>query len=439
MRHFWVLLVWLSVAALAGGDELDPLDQWPQWRGPLSTGLAPRAQPPLEWSETKNIRWKQPVVGRGHSTPIVWGQRIFLTAAAPHGEEMDPAPETAPGAHDNLPVTHRHRFLVIALSRKTGDVLWEKEVNETLPHEGGHYTGSLASHSPTTDGEFIFAHFGSHGLYCLDFSGDLVWKRDFGRMQTRHAHGEGSTPVLHGDAVIVNWDHEGQSFVGAYNKRTGKRIWKQQREEVTSWSSPIVADVGESQQLIISGTSRVRGYDPTTGKVIWECGGLSRNIVASPVAADGLLFAGSSYDKQAMLAIRLAGARGDITETRNVIWSRTRGTPYVPSPLLYGKSLYFLRHYQGVLSRVETSTGRELHGAPFRLGRIRNVYSSPVAAAKRIYVTDRFGVTQVLSHDEDPRSLAANQLNDVFNASAALVGEAIFLRGERALYCIAAE
>ena len=182
----------------------------------------------------------------------------------------------------------------------------------------------------------------------------------------------------------------------------------------------------------------MRSYDLRDGRVIWECGGLSRNIVASPVAGNGMVFAGSSYDHQALIAIRLDGAEGDLTRGKNIAWSRFRGTPYVPSPLLYGDSLYFLRHYQGILSRVVAKSGDEPSG-PFRLDGIRNIYASPVAAKDRVYVTDRTGATLVLAHEKQPRALALNRLNDAVNASLALVGNEIILRGERYLYCIAEE
>ena len=282
----------------------------------------------------------------------------------------------------------------------------------------------------------MYAFFGSRGLYCFDLNGEPQWEKDLGEMQTKHGHGEGSSPVLHGDTLVVNWDHEGESFVTAFDKSTGKQRWEVAREEVTSWATPIVVEHAGKHQVVVSGTNRVRGYDLATGAVIWECGGLSANIVASPVAADGIVYAGSSYDKRALLAIRLEGARGDITGTDCVLWRRRRGTPYVPSPLLYGDSLYFLRHYQGILSRVNTKTGED-RGGPFRLGGLRDIYASPVGAADRIYITDRNGTTLVISHDETQRVLAQNRLDDSFSASAAIVDREMFLRGEKYLYCIA--
>ncbi len=439
-RYLFTILTSVSVAVSAmlayDGSPAESEYNWPQWRGPLGVGVAPGANPPIEWSESKNVRWKIALPGKGHSTPIVWGDHVFITAAVPTGDEVEPRYDNAPGAHHSVPVTHPHNFVVLAVRRSDGKKIWQQTGHTQLPHEGGHYTGSLASNSPVTDGEHLFAFFGSRGLYCLNLDGELQWKIDLGEMQTKHAHGEGSSPALYGKTLIINWDHEDQSFVVAFDKRTGAQLWKVARQEVTSWSTPIVVEHDGKPQVIINGTNRVRGYDLATGKVIWECGGLSANIVASPVAADGMVFVGSSYDKRAMLAIRLDGAKGDITGTDQVVWTRERGTPYVPSPLLYGDSLYFLRHYQGILSRVNAKTGDD-HGGPFRLEGIRNVYASPVGAAERVYITDLEGTTLVISHDDIPKVLALNRLDDSFSASAAIVGRELFLRGEENLYCIA--
>jgi outer membrane protein assembly factor BamB len=431
----------LAVVAALPADEKHPSDaahQWAQWRGPLGTGVAPHADPPIEWGgrDGKNIRWKARLPGRGHSSPIVWGDRIFLTAAVPYGDPLPPRHSTAPGTHDGIPVTHRHEFVVLAVDRRDGKIHWRRTVHKGLPHEGGHYTASLASNSAVTDGEHLIAFFGSYGLYCLDLDGEVKWEKQFGQMQTLHGHGEGSSPVLHGDTLVVNWDHEGRSFVVALDKRTGEQRWKADRDEATSWATPIVVEHGGRTQVVISATNRIRGYDLATGEVLWECGGLSTNVVASPVAGDGMVFAGSSYDTKALLAIRLANARGDITRTDRVVWKRFRGTPYVPSPLLYDDSLYFLTHYQGILTRVHAQTGEDRPG-PVRLGGIENVYASPVAAAGRIYVTDLDGTTAVISHAASPKILAVNRLDDPISGSAAVVGRELFIRGEQYLYCIA--
>ncbi len=432
----WSMWVFWASFVVAAHAETNSLRYWMQWRGPLANGVAPLANPPIEWSEKKNIRWKIALPGKGHSSPIVFGDRVYVMAAAPVGGAQKPVHDSAPGVHDSVPVTHTNQYIVMALSRSDGRVLWKKIVREEWPHEGGHETGSPASNSPTTDGEFLYAFFGSRGLYCLDTNGAVKWQAHLGKMQTLHAHGEGSSPVLYGDTLIVNWDHEGSSFLYAFDKRTGRQLWKTARDEKTSWSTPLVVEQDGKPQVIVSATKRVRGYDLAMGKQLWECAGLTENVVASPVFTRGVVIAGNSYYSQAMLAIRLTGAKGDITGKANLVWKLNRSTPYVPSPLLYGDTLYFLRHYQNILLRLDPMTG-EPRGEPLRLPEIRDIFSSPVGAAGRIYITAREGVTVVLRHDRENATLAVNHLDDSFSASAALVDRELYLRGEKFLYCIA--
>ncbi len=409
---------------------------WPQWRGPLGTGVAPHAKPPIEWSEDNNIRWKLELPGKGHSTPVVWNDHVFVTASVSLGDARPLTTGHRSGAHDNVMAVPLQKFLVIAINRRDGQIFWQKTVRENTPHEGGHYSGSYASASPVTDGERVYAFFGSQGLYCLSLSGSILWQTDLGDMHTKHGHGEGSSPALYKNTLVVNWDHEGASFVVAIDKRTGEQRWKRKRDEVSSWSTPIVVNHKNRPQVIISATKRIRSYDLTTGDTVWECGGLSNNVVSSPVSAAGMVHAGSSYEKRAMLGIRLDGAAGDITGSKQIVWQINRYTPYVPSLLLYDDTLYFLKHYQGILSCVNAQSGRILYG-PIRLPDIYNVYASPVGAAGRLYITSQDGITQVLVHGSTPTVLAANELDDNFSASAALVEGEIFLRGHRYLYCIA--
>jgi outer membrane protein assembly factor BamB len=413
------------------------LESWPQWRGPLANGVAPRAHPPVHWSETNNIRWKIALPGKGHSSPIVFGDSIYVLSAAPVGDAQKPVYDDAPGAHDSTPVTHRHQFLALAISRRDGSISWSKVLREEWPHEGGHVTGSLLSNSPVTDGENLYAFLGSRGLYCLGLNGEAKWQKDLGRMHTLHAHGEGSSPVLRGDALIVCWDHEGDSFLFAFDKHTGQTLWKVPRDEKTSWSTPLIVEQEGKPQVIVSATKRVRGYDLATGVELWQCAGLTENVVSSPVYYHGLIITGNSYYSQAMLAIRLADAKGDITGTDHVVWKLNRLSPYVSSPLLYDDTLYVLRHNQNVLSRFDPATGKQ-RGEPLRLDGINDfIFSSPIGAAGRIYVTGRDGSTVVLRHDRENAPLAVNHLDDSFSASAAVVGREFYLRGEHFLYCIA--
>jgi outer membrane protein assembly factor BamB len=447
MPHSLRLVLVLVLACLTRSSALgDPLGvgnsaalsgSWPQWRGPLANGVAPGANPPVHWSETNNVRWKVALPGKGHSSPIVYGNSVYVLSAAPIGEAQKPVYDDAPGVHDSIPVTHRYRFMASAVSRLEGSILWSKTLREEWPHEGGHVTGSLASNSPVTDGERLFAFFGSRGLYCLDLNGEVKWQKDLGRMHTLHAHGEGSSPVLRGDTLIVCWDDERESFLYAFDKYTGGILWKVPRDEKTSWSTPLIVAAGGKTQVIVSATKRIRGYDLATGTQLWECAGLTENVVSSPVYYDGLVISGNSYYSQAMLAIRLAGAKGDLTGTDHVAWKLNRLSPYVSSPLLYDDTLYVLRHNQNVLSRFDPKTGQP-RSEPLRLEGIRDfIFSSPVGAAGRIYVTGRDGTTVVLRHDRENAALAVNHLEDCFSASAAVAGRELYLRGEHFLYCLA--
>lgn len=428
-------ILWLGLTGWNHAPAEDDQHNWPEWRGPRRTGATPHADPPVTWSEDSNIQWKTSLPGLGHSSPIVWDENVFLSTAVPYGPHIDPVPVTAPGAHDNNDVTQRHRFFVICVDRTTGDIRWRRQVADTLPHEGGHRTGSLASASSVTDGSHVYAHFGSYGLYALNLDGDIVWSRDFGPMQSKHAHGEGSSPALQDGRLVVNWDHEGQSFVEAIDVGSGDTLWKQRRDEVTSWASPLIVAHSGRYQVIVAGTGRTRAYDLETGDVIWECGGLSANIVATPVAADGVVVVGSSYEIRAMMGIRLTGAIGDITGTDRVGWRIRHRTPYVPSMLIVDGSVYFLRHYQGILSRRDLVSGEEA-GGPWRLGGLRDIYASPVAAAGRVYIVDLYGRTLVFEHGDTPKQLAYNQLDDEFAATPALVGDQLILRGRQSLYGI---
>ncbi len=430
-----ILLVGVLVVFVANPAAADETASWPEWRGPSANGVATNSKPPIEWSQERNIRWTTPMPGRGHSTPVVYRDRIFLTSAVPVGKKLSPRMSGRPGEHDNLAVDSRFQFVALCVDRKTGAILWTRVVHETLPIEAGHNTASLASASPVVDSDHVYAHFGSHGLYCLDFNGKVEWKKDFGQMHSKHGHGEGASPTLSGDTLIVNWDHEEKSFIVALDKATGNELWRRDRDEDTSWSSPIVIEQGDGKQVVVCGTNRVRGYELQSGRILWQCGGMSSNIVATPVYANGVLYVGSSYEKKMLMAIDLKDAVGDITNSKHILWSRTRGTPYVPSMLLYDEALYFLSHYQNVLTKVHGPTGKET-AKPIRLGSLGNIYASPVGANGHVYITDLSGTTEVITHAEQPRTVAVNRLGEAVSASLAIVGNDILIRGDNNLYCI---
>ncbi|MDH3403298.1 MAG: PQQ-like beta-propeller repeat protein [Acidobacteriota bacterium] len=410
----------------AGAPAADSERFWPQWRGPLANGVAPHADPPLTWSETENVRWKVPVPGRGHGSPVVWGDRVFLLTAV----------ASDPGDEGGVTPAGPLRFVVLAVDRRTGATLWERTAAEEVPHEGTHPDGSWASASAVTDGELVVAYFGSRGLHAYDMNGEPLWSRDFGDMATRRGFGEGSSPLLAGDLVVVNWDHEGDSFLVALDKRDGREVWRRERDEITSWATPLLVAEGGRQQVVVNATGRVRGYDLETGEPLWEAGGQTVNVVPSPVHGAGLVYATSGFRGSALKAIRVAGARGDLTGGDAVVWSHDRDTPYVPSPLLYGDRLYILKVNSGILTSLDAATG-EVRFGPERLPGVEGVYASPVGAAGRVYVVGRGGDTVVLRHGDAFEVLATNHLDDTFTASPALVDGEIFLRGFEHLYCLA--
>lgn len=436
----WVVLAALNPAAVENDGN------WPGWRGPDYSGIARQANPPSEWSETQNVRWKVAVPGRGSGSPIVWGDRVYLLSAVPVGESAGIGSElAAPG--DGSVRSHRRRgirpdaaqrFVLLALDRRDGSVIWSRTARQELPHEGTHADGTWASSTPVTDGEHIYAFFGSQGLFCFDMKGNLIWEKDLGNMRVRRGFGEGSSPLLHGDKIVVNWDHEDDSFIVALDKKTGAEVWRAPRDEPTSWATPIAVEYGASTQVISSATNRVRSYDLQTGKLIWESGGMTLNVIPTPVSADGIVYVTSGFRGNALQAIKLSEAKGDITGSSAIAWSHDQDTPYVPSPLLYGDTLYFLKRNSAILSCFDPGTGKA-HYTRQRLVGLQGVYASPVGAGQRVYIAGRNGTTLVLKRGPAFEVLATNKLDEGIDASPAISGDEIFLRGRSSLYCIASK
>jgi outer membrane protein assembly factor BamB len=417
--------------------------QWPQWRGPLATGEAPGADPLVDWSETRNVRWKTPIPGMGASTPIIWNDTIYLQTAVPTGDAK-PTRQTTFAFPENMNVykgstyhreTRDHEFSVLAVDRATGAIRWTRVLRVEQPAEGRHPTNTYASASPTTDGEHLIAFFGSRGLYGLTMDGRVLWERDFGEMNTRNGWGQGSSPALFRDRIVVTWDHEEQSFIVALDKRTGRELWRRTRNEPTTWATPLLVPVGSRVQVITNGQQHVRAYDLETGEDIWHGPGLTFNSIPSPIHGNGLAFLTSGFDGSVLLAVDLAKARRDVEQSGALLWRRDRDTPYVASPLLYGGLLYVFKHLQGILTVLDARTGEVRHG-PMRLTDVPDLYASPVAAAGRVYIAGRDGAIVVLRHGERFETLAVNRLDDGFDASPVAVGQELYLRGRQFLYRI---
>ena len=426
-------LAWLAPALAAQGPTPDRF--WPQWRGPYATGVSRSADPPLEWSETKNVRWKVEIPGRGAASPVVWGDRLFLLTAIPMGVTGAAQHSPRGGAQPR----GVHRFVVMAIDRNTGRTIWERVAREEEPHEAGHGENSTwASSSAITDGENVIAYFESRGLYVYDMEGKLLWQKELGHKRMRNQFGEGSTPVLYRNTVVIVWDHiAGPSFVVALDKRSGQELWRAPRQEIDTWATPLVVEVNGRAQAVVPGMNRVRSYDLETGAVVWESDGLTMNPIPSPVSENGLLVLMSGFQGNDLKAIRLAEARGNIDGSRAVVWSMERDTPYVPSPLLYDNVLYFLKSNSGLLSAFDAVAGAP-HYQVQRLTEVPEVFSSPVGAGGRVYVTGRDGTTLVIRHGPRFELLAKNTLDDGFDASPALVDKTIYMRGYKYLYAIAA-
>jgi len=428
-----VLAASLPLPVWGQGEETGATRNWGQWRGPESNGISRTATPPVTWSEAENIRWKVEIPGRGSGSPVVWDDRLFLTTAIPVGIGADA--EHRPRGGFTPPGVHR--FVVLAVDRRDGQVLWERTVREEQPHEPAHpENGTWASSSAVTDGTRLFAYFESRGLFAFDLDGNLLWERDFGDKGMRNQFGEGSTPALHDDRLVVVWDHiGGQSFVVALDVTDGREVWRVDRDEIDTWATPLVVEADGGTQVIVPGMERLRSYDLADGRVVWESDGLTMNPIPSPVWWDGHVIAMSGFRGNDLKAIRLAGARGDLTDTDAIVWELDRDTPYVPSPLLYDGILYFLKTNSGILSAFDALTGRP-HYQLQRIPAVTNVFASPVGADGRVYVTSRDGVTVVIRHGPTFEVLATNRLDDEFDASPALVGDTIYLRGHRYLYSV---
>ena len=424
----------LLLASAAVAQNEDAHRYWPQWRGPLANGVATAANPPIAWSETRNVRWKVEIPGRGSSSPIVWGERLFLTTAVPVGV----AGNAQHAPRGGLEPRGVHRFVVLAIDRRTGRTIWERVAREQEPHEAGHFQNATwASGSAMTDGQTVFAYFESFGLYAYDMDGTLLWQKDLGDKRMRNQFGEGSTPALHGNTLVIVWDHlnGSGSFVVALDTRDGRELWRMPREEIDTWATPLILEVNGRPQAIVGAQRRIRSYDLETGRIVWEGDGLTMNPIPSPVHEDGLVILMSGFQGNDLRAIRVAEARGNIDGTSAVAWSYNRDTPYVPSPIIADGVLYFLKSNSGIVSAFDANTGKP-HYQNQRLDGLPNVFSSPVAARGRVYFTGREGATIVLKSGPTFEVLATNMLDDGFDASAALVDNEMYMRGYKYLYAI---
>jgi len=424
-------------AALSAADA-----NWPQWRGPEGAGVSPERNLPEEWSETKNVKWKTPIPGKGHSSPIVWGKRVFLTTAV----EGPVVPGAKAAVHkiegqdwkhpDSVGADRKHTFKVIALDRDSGKIVWEQTAWEGTPYDDRHRKSSYAASTPATDGKTVFAFFGAEGLYAYDAnSGKLQWKADLGKLGTV-GMGTGTSPVLYDKVVIIQADEEEgkNSFIVALDKKNGKEVWRAPRKVQVSWATPILVNTGKRTELITSGTESVIAYDPATGKELWRSKGVESNAIPSPVAttAHDMVIVSAGFPAKIAYAIRL-GASGELKES-DIAWKYAKGTAYVPSPILYGDYLYLITD-KGVMTCLDAKTGE----VKYEGGRVpvpATFTASPVAFDGKILLTSEDGDTFFVKAGPKHEVLRTNSLGEPVYASPALAAGHIFIRGEKHLYAI---
>jgi len=430
----------LALIALFSLTTVGFAANWPQWRGPEGSGISNEKNLPAEWTPAKNIKWKTPIEGRGHSSSIVWGNKIFLTTAI-QGEVVPGAKavkHTADGQEflhpDSVGADHKHTFKVIALDRNSGKILWETVAWEGTPYDNRHRKSSYAASTPATDGKLVYAFFGTEGLYAYDFNGKLAWKAELGKLGTV-GMGTGTSPILYENLVIVQCDEENgeASFIVGLDKKTGKEVWRTPRKVQVSWSTPLLVRTPKRAELITSGTEFVISYDPATGKELWRHKGVESNAIPSPVANNDMVFLVAGFPAKIAMAIKLGGS-GDLTGTPNVPWTYAKGTAYVPSPILYGDYLY-LTTDRGILTCIDAKTGE----VKYEGGRIpipATFTASPVAFEGKILLTSEDGDTFIVKAGPKHELLGTNSIGEAVYASPAIADGRIFIRGEKNLYCI---
>jgi outer membrane protein assembly factor BamB len=435
-----IALMMLCVILISAGWIF--AEDWPGWRGD-GRGISPEKNLPLKWSETEGVKWKTPIPGAGHSSPIVWGNRVFVTTAVAE----DPNVETFKGGvymggNRNKPDESEYAYRVICLDDDQGNVLWSKAVARQSPKTRRHTKNTYASETPVTDGRYVFASFGSAGLYCIDFEGNVIWQRDLGLMRRRAGWGTSSSPVLFRNTVIVNCDSDDESYIAAFDKTTGDPVWRTERDEGASWGTPFLFEAGGRTTVVTNATRNMRGYDAATGKLQWECAGGSMITVPSPVAAQGLVFLSSGHNllpRRPIVAVR-AEASGDITPARGqslsdgVAWSNRSDGAYVTSPIAIDEYLYVPLD-KGTLTCYEARTGKAVYEKQ-KLGARNTITASPIAGDGKIYVQTEDGECYVVKPGPEFEILAVNKLDEVFCASPAVSAGRIFLRGRKHLYCI---
>ncbi len=440
-RSAWTLIVASAIFFQSSlkAAAVNP-SNWPQWRGPAGQGVSEEKNLPTEWSATKNVQWKTEIPGRGHSSPIVWGNRVFLTTsiegpAAPGAKAVKHMVGKEEFKHpDWVGSDHIYTMKVVCVDADKGRILWDRIVYEGTVFDHRHKRNTYASPTPVTDGKFVYASFGAEGVYCYDFKGNQMWKRSLGGIATM-GMGAGTSPVLFENRLILQCDQDTgeNSYVVALDTRTGKDMWKTARPVEASWCTPVIVGSGSGAQLVTSGNEFVIAYDAATGKEIWRCKGVESNAIHTPLVGYNMVIVSAGFPAKHTIAIKLGGS-GDLTNTSNIAWKYDKGTAYVASPILYQDYVYLISD-KGVLTCIDAKTGE----VKYEGGRVpvpATFMSSPVAFDGKLLLSSEDGDTFVVKAGPVHEVIRTNSLGEPIFASPALAGGKIFIRGERSLYCI---
>jgi outer membrane protein assembly factor BamB len=432
----FVLAALPAVSAPVSAADPFPEARWPGWRG-QGQGVVTDAKVPLEWSDTKNVVWKTELPGRGHSSPIVWGDRIFLTTAV-EGEVVPGSPRMKHPQPDGTDFRHpdamgddrRHAFKVLSVDARNGKVLWERTAWEGVPMDSRHKKASFASPTAVTDGERVYAYFGSEGLYAYDFAGTLAWRFVPGVIGSASV-GLGTSPVLYRELVILVCDEENgeRSYVVGLDRRTGQEVWRTPRKVELSWATPVLVQANGRDELVTAGNQANIAYDPATGKELWRAQGLANNAVTTPLVGDGVVVISTGYPDKRSIAVRPGGS-GEVA----TLWQYDKGSAYVPSPILYEGHVYLLTD-KGLVTCLDAKTGAVKYEGQ-RPPVPATFMASPIAVDGRLLLMSQDGDTFVVKAGPEFAVERTNPLGEPISASAAVAGGRLYIRGEKHLFAI---
>jgi outer membrane protein assembly factor BamB len=445
-KHTILITAAFLLAGSMSGVLRAGYENWPQFLGPGARAVANNANLPDHWSASENVAWKAEIAGRGWSSPVVWGDRVFLTTVVDQSDKGKPdSPQQGFFMGGKPPAGDKDvlQWIVLCLDLPSGKIVWQKMVHDGTPPGPSHPKNSYASETPVTDGEHVYAYFGNVGVYCLDFGGNLVWSKKIEPHKTRAGWGTASSPVLHMDRLYIVNDNEEKSYMLALDKKTGDQVWRVDRDEKSNWSTPTIWNVGQRTEIVTAGTGKVRTYD-LDGKPLWWFKGMSGITVATPYADGGLLYVSSGFtmDRNRPLYAIRPGASGDVSlkpgETGNasIAWSRPTAAPYIPTTLVYDKRLYVL-YDRATFSAFDSQTGKPLYEQQ-KLPERKNITSSPWAYNGRVFCLNEDGTTFVVRAGDKFEVLGTNRLgnDDMCLASPAVAGDRLLIRTVRRVYCI---